>query len=87
MMGNVLVLRRYKLKYFGLKCQNDNNLFSNNSEKKKRGWPGGTAVKCTHSALAARHSLVGSQVWTWHRLANHAVAAVPHKAEEDGHRC
>ena len=29
----------------------------------------------------------GSWVRTWHHLAKHAVAGVPHKIEEDGHGC
>ena len=32
----------------------------------------------THSASAARGSPVRSWVWTWHCLASHAVAGVPH---------
>ena len=39
---------------------------------------GGSAVKFAPSALAAGDSPVGSQVWTWHCLASHAVVGVPH---------
>ena len=42
------------------------------------GLPGGSAVKFAHSVSAARASWVGSQMWTQHCLASHAVAGVPH---------
>ena len=47
-------------------------------QDKLRGQPGGAAVKCACSALAAQGSPVGSQVRTWHCLAQHAVVGIPH---------
>ena len=57
------------------------------NEGKVGGWLGGTVFKFTCSASAARGSLVwilGAQ--PTHHLARLAVAGVPHKIEEDGHR-
>ena len=53
-----------------------------------KGWPGGAVVKFTHSALAARGSLV------WILGADAAPLGTPYrgrcptyKVEEDGHGC
>src|SRR3712207_9584568 len=48
------------------------------SKPMSTGQPGGTVVKCACSALAARGLPVRIPVGTWHCLAHHAVAGVPH---------
>ena len=46
---------------------------------KKRGRPGGAAVRFSRAASRQpRFRWFGSRVWTWHRLARHAVVGVPH---------
>ena len=57
-------------------------------KKNRKGQPGGAAVKFTHSGSVAQ----GSPVWIPgvdldSGLSKHAVASIPHKIEEDGHRC
>ena len=46
--------------------------------RKDRAWPGGTAVRCAHSASGSRGSPVRIPGRRWHRLASHAVVGIPH---------
>ena len=55
---------------------------------KKRGWPGGAAVKCACSASAARGSLVQILGTDMAPFGKPCCGRCPtYKVEEDGHAC
>ena len=59
-----------------------------NKKEHSRGWPGGAAVKCAHSALAAQGlpvQILGADVALLIKLCcgQHPT----YKVEEDGHEC
>ena len=63
-------------------------IYNDTLKTKFRGWPGGAAVKCAHSASAAQDSLVqipGADIRT---AVKPCCGRHPrHKVEEDGHGC
>ena len=59
-----------------------------NKNEYPRGWPGDAVVKCTHSTLVARGSLVQILGADMALLGKPCCGRHPtYKVEEDGHRC
>ena len=72
-------LKASRMQKMFTKWQNVKKPINGSSIQKLLGWPGGAVIKFARSA-SQRPGVCwfGSRVWTWHRLAHHAVVGVPH---------